>query len=379
MVSTVFLVYVNNTLYKINVVIFCLLILLSLFFFYNKSVLKIDKFNLSWLCFFCWSCLSILWARYEVRVDLLITILFIGVINICISNYIKKEKQLLIFMDAIIIAAAVLELYLISYYGWNNLITTRMDNTILNSNRAGITFSYAVGISVFMFFKEKNFFYIPAILFLGVGVFITGSKSGIINMIIIVSVFMCFKDGKNSIKNVRNLTILALLLLIIYYLVFNVEFFYNIIGRRLILFADALLKSRSDTSTSTRLDMIIFGFQKFTKNPIIGYGLDNYKSMSVYQTYSHSNLIELLFNLGIVGVFFFYRMYYLMVRLLLKFKYTDNTWKGFIIAWLIGEIFINFVGVYYNEFADIGLCFLFYVYLERLGENKPKINKNYIT
>ena len=84
MVSTVFLVYVNNTLYKINVVIFCLLILLSLFFFYNKSVLKIDKFNLSWLCFFGWSCLSILWARYEVRVDLLITILFIGVINICI-------------------------------------------------------------------------------------------------------------------------------------------------------------------------------------------------------------------------------------------------------------------------------------------------------
>lgn len=369
MVSTVFLVYIDNTLYKINVVIFCILILLSRFFFYNNSKLIIDKFNLSWLCFFAWSCISILWARYEVRIDLLITILFIGIINICISNYIKKENQLLVFMDSVIVAAAILELYIISYYGWNNLMNTRMDNDILNSNRAGITFSYAVSISLFMFFKKKKLVYIIGVLFLGVGVFITGSKAGIINMIIIISIFMCFKDGENSLKNIRNLAILALLLGIVYYLVFNVEFFYNVIGIRLISFMDAMLKSQSDTSTNTRLKMITFGLQNFIKNPVLGYGLDNYKSMSAFQTYSHSNLIEIMFNLGIVGTVFFYRMYYLMVKLLFKFKNMDNTWKAFIIGWLIGEGFINFVGVYYNEFVDIGLCFLLYLYLERIAKN----------
>lgn len=64
-----------------------------------------------------------------------------------------------------------------------------------------------------------------------------------------------------------------------------------------------------DTSGAERIDMIREGLQLWVESPIWGHGIDQFRVLTVFDTYSHNNYIELLANLGLVGLLLYYSIY----------------------------------------------------------------------
>lgn len=64
-----------------------------------------------------------------------------------------------------------------------------------------------------------------------------------------------------------------------------------------------------DSSYDKRTEMVEQGFQLWQQAPLFGNGADAFRELSGQGTYSHNNYVELLCNLGVVGVILFYSIY----------------------------------------------------------------------
>ena len=64
-----------------------------------------------------------------------------------------------------------------------------------------------------------------------------------------------------------------------------------------------------DSSYVTRTEMIQQGLQLWKQSPLFGNGTDAFRGLSGRGTYSHNNYVELLCDLGIVGVVLFYALH----------------------------------------------------------------------
>jgi O-antigen ligase len=64
-----------------------------------------------------------------------------------------------------------------------------------------------------------------------------------------------------------------------------------------------------DSSYRTRAEMIQQGIQFWRQAPLFGNGTDAFRSLSGKGTYSHNNYVELLCDLGILGVTLFYALH----------------------------------------------------------------------
>jgi len=64
-----------------------------------------------------------------------------------------------------------------------------------------------------------------------------------------------------------------------------------------------------DSSYRTRAEMIEQGIQLWRQAPLFGNGTDAFRGLSGKGTYSHNNYVELLCDLGIVGVALFYALH----------------------------------------------------------------------
>jgi hypothetical protein len=89
-------------------------------------------------------------------------------------------------------------------------------------------------------------------------------------------------------------------------IVMKIDFFYNILGMRLEKMVYAFLDIGGDSSTIDRLYLIQEGTRLFSANPILGYGLDNFRYLSVMGKYAHNNYIELACDLGLIGAAIYY-------------------------------------------------------------------------
>jgi O-antigen ligase len=64
-----------------------------------------------------------------------------------------------------------------------------------------------------------------------------------------------------------------------------------------------------DNSANVRSDMIRDAVQQWTRSPLWGYGIDQFRWLNSYHEYSHNNYTELLANLGLVGLVLFYAIH----------------------------------------------------------------------
>ncbi len=62
-------------------------------------------------------------------------------------------------------------------------------------------------------------------------------------------------------------------------------------------------------ATSVRSAMIVDGLDVWWSRPAFGNGINQYRFVGSFTTYSHNNFVELLANFGVVGAFMFYLIY----------------------------------------------------------------------
>ena len=132
----------------------------------------------------------------------------------------------------------------------------------------------------------------------------TASKKCLIASAILIIVFILFCYRRVFDKSNPLYAFLITLSLI---LIAFIAFYYitTQYGDRL-LYAQARMDSiLEDKSTQKRYDLIIEGLSVFSKNPIFGVGINNFRYYSSFNTYSHCSYTELLACTGLAGTFLF--------------------------------------------------------------------------
>lgn len=187
--------------------------------------------------------------------------------------------------------------------------------------------------SRFFSFSYVIFLFLTLIVFFKKIFFDVGSKKSVLIYIIIV-VFFLSSTPKKYFK--RQLIILPLL---IFYFgstlltkFTNSDFFY-----RFQSFNDSLFDKRSiDLSTDNRLDMIYLALERFLQRPFFGYGIDSFRILTKYPSYSHNNFVEILHNFGLIGFLSYYYIYFVISYFVLyKWKYLFKKDRFLILSSLL--------------------------------------------
>ena len=200
----------------------------------------------------------------------------------------------------------------------------------------------------------------PAIICV-VMVLTTGSRVALV-LVVLSSLLLFYFNNKNSFKGrIKSIILGILLLFLFYYLLFNVPYFYQIAGVRvenMLKFIGA--EQVYDSSIIIRTYMFRYGLELLKESPLIGYGINNYrillgKDISVI-TYAHSNYIELLVDVGILGAFIYYAMYVNAIICLLKSKNNLNL-RYLFLTFLLVVLIIDVASVnYYSKHIYIVLA-----------------------
>jgi len=319
-----------------------------------KKKLVFNKTLLFYFLFVIISTMSVLYAISPglalVRVK---TIISLFILILSLANYIDNYKKMELLMKYFIYSGLIASIYILSTSDFNNM--GRLGSQLGNVNSIGIILGISAAFIIYFLTFQKKYTYYLYFIIISSTIFLTGSRMSFLFLIMNIVFYIYFIYGrgiKNKLKFIFFSTCLFILFL---YLIFNIPFFYNIIGERierLILWLSG--ESVSENSIYIRFKMIKEGWRMFKEKPILGYGLNNYQVLYAeikggVATYAHNNFIELLVSIGIIGTGIFYLMQILIVIDLIKTsKKIRNEFLIYIfIALTIAYIFSSIATVYY--------------------------------
>ncbi len=212
----------------------------------------------------------------------------------------------------------------------------------------------------------KRLLYTAAIITVYIGMFLSGGRKYVIVPVIFLYILLLNKrDAKGKKHMLRNTVIILIVFFVLYQIIMNVPMFYDSIGHR---FEDAFsLVSddyQADGSTLKRTEMIEAGFERWLKNPLLGYGFDSFKyynesSVTGHFYYSHNNFVELLYNQGIIGFLVYYAFYLYLIYKAVKSN-LDSLHKGFVIGVIVSTMFFEYFGITYSATPNQFLLFFAY-------------------
>lgn len=184
-----------------------------------------------------------------------------------------------------------------------------------NPNALGTTM--VAGIAFILYKLDFKKIYMIILLFSSIFllfyvVILTGSRTSMLSFVLIIIywfVFVFFEELKvlPIAKKLKSILSIVILLSLGYYI------FYPLIEDSIILNRLQLLFEKG---TEVRGEMYLVALDLFKKNPLIGVGFNNYREITIFQTYSHSTYAESLACTGIVGSILYFIPY-----LVILYKY----------------------------------------------------------
>lgn len=208
------------------------------------------------------------------------------------------------------------------------------------------------------------------LIFAGVFMFIillTASRKSLFIPFLVYSIFKLI-GGSNK-RALFNILVISLFLFFILWSVLNIPLLYDMIGYRIDGFLNGYFGEEEDVdgSTRTRMELVEFGLIVFYLRPFLGYGINNFRAVHTsyfgQEIYAHNNYIELLVDLGVVGLVIYYVFYlYLIVKLYQIYKkYHDHLaliFFAIIIALVIVHYgFVAFYSPFNNIILTIATCY----------------------
>ena len=279
-------------------------------------------------CFLCF--LSYFYSRNPaqslVRLRSIWLLLFLLAAGI---NYFSREngpqKFMLLYIGAALLSCVYLAM---SEDLFSNEIIAESIN---NSNVVGTKFAFAAIFSLFFFLQKKQWW--TGLLFAVFIVFIllTASRSAV-TITVIATVALILSNYRQRGRSPVLAVVLAVVFVtVLGFLIFRIDFFYQLIGARLEDAFSLFSEGKGDHSSEKRIQLIRYGWQLFGQHPIFGQGVNTFsssdvKSMLGFQAYSHNTYIELLVGVGLVGTVSYYL---LPVTLLVRsFRVLRNKTAG---------------------------------------------------
>ena len=321
--------------------------------FYKDFKINI-KFNAAdnWMLgFLLISALSVLYAGDIVAtINSLKALIVMFLVCFLIGKEIKKQESLREMLWVTFFSLLIVATYLYLYVDFNSFVLTRIgaaDTGRWNVNIIGIMASIGILIGIFLFgdtTKIMKIFLIASIPFLLYLDIITASRKAIL----MLPIGLCgMQLLNNPTKVIRNLLLIISSSLLAIYLIFDVPFFYELIGWRMEGMI-ALFKGNTlevDSSALSRAMMIQSALTVFYDNPIFGVGLDNFRFFNAVRvTYAHNNFVEIAADLGILGLIAYYWIFVYIVFDYLK-KYKKHSKMRTFLFLVVVVYFINHIGM----------------------------------
>lgn len=330
------------------------------------------NWTLTYVIFFL---LSAIWAIVPKFSLFIIIVRLIPIFAMVFATftYVKKNSTLNGVFFVVYVVGLVTFAYLITHMDefvegvrFGADLNSEDDDIVWNSNSIGINFCFAV-LSGFIFFVNQNrkvlirfFYYITALLLI-IAILLTGSRKAFIMLVIPIFYFMFKKQKKHFFLF---LLLFPVVIIISYEILMNVDIFYMTIGARLEDMVAIITGNTTGQEDSSRSELIKYGIDWFWDNPILGVGLHNFRVLSNQTSqfagryfYAHNNYIELLVDVGIIGLFLYYRAYF---YLFFKLKGKEDTLSYWGMSFLLILFFLGIGEVlYYEPFEQLFFCLIF--------------------
>lgn len=292
-----------------------------LIYFLNRRL----KLQPEIIIYFVWIVWSLWGALYAVKPELfaqqLMTIIQMGILMFLIAGIIAERINLNKLMIAIALGGV---LVLISSLTTEELShAASMDAHVravgLTNNANSFAYHLVfVVIAACYFWQDKLSLLRRSLLIATIGMAIlgtiySGSRKAFLGLMVFFVLLFLFSHAKKIFrKPVVNLAV-AFLLLGSLYVAIDFTLSKTYLGER-------FQYQKVSEGSSTRMEMYNAGLKMIRSHPLVGVGLDNYRVISGFYTYSHSDFIEVAANTGLIGFMLYFSIYYLLWRRLQRIK-----------------------------------------------------------
>lgn len=222
-----------------------------------------------------------------------------------------------------------------------------------NVNTVGMSLGIMSLFMVYYYGKTKKaWILVFSVIVMGI-MLLTGSKKTIVY--IIANVFILYSFSKNK---KFGIIIMISLFAILAYFVFGVDYFYNMIGSRIIDMLGQMgfhiKNAKYSHSTEVRMYMIREAFDMWLQNPIFGGGTNYFLANTITEYgYSHCNVTELLCSYGIVGFILYYIPHLTFLRSYKRIALSDKNIADFGLIVTVMALLIDWMVVTYSSFSTM--------------------------
>ncbi len=358
---------ISNALALILIVLVWVNVVLS-----RKSIV-FNKISLTFLIFILICLCSTFFAiSQNATIEKSKTLFLIFLVMITLVNYTDSYEKLNKFITYFIYSGLLTSIYILLTSDFSEV--TRFGGELGNVNSIGLNIGLSSIFCFYIIISEKKYWYSTFFIVMIPCILLTGSRKALIFVIFNI-ILILYLQNRRSLKKLLKFSIITILVLtFFYYMIFNIPFFYEIIGDRMEnLLAFATGKGSNEGSINIRYNMTIIGLELFKSRPFTGYGIDNYRYLYA-GTYSHNNFIELMVGTGIVGVVFYYLTQIILIKDLSRISRYISEYK--IICYIFIAIAISYIIlspsiVYYY---DKHINFVFAIGSSIVGFSKNTVN-----
>lgn len=348
----------------------------------RKKIVRFNSF-LFFFIIFILTCMVSFFAAIDksLVIEKTKTLILVLTFLVVLTNYIDDEKKLESLVRYIVYSGVIASVYILV----NSDITSmkRLGDVLGNENEMGIIISISFLFSFYLFNLSRKPLYIIFCALMLLTVLLTGSRKSALMIIMAGLIYSYYTNRQNTRSRLKYVITGILSVVALYYLIFNIPVFYMVIGRRFEnLFSFVSGRGTREGSILMRDYMIKLGMEMFTRKPVLGYGLDNYRILLAeatgIMTYSHNNYVELLVGTGIIGAAAFYLMYFNGLTSLMKLLIHNNYLIYMLYAINISIVILGFMLVHYTA-KHFYIILAMSAIVSRISEERrteEKLNEN---
>ena len=285
-------------------------------------------------------------------------IFFVIVYAFCVvSNHTGAYEWILVSINVAILICCVHLSFFGHHYSANRIVLSSNSNpnilgSLLNLGLFSIVYRTRFRLIPFLIA-------IPQVWFVFYNVVMTGSrKSFIVSIAILIiwSFAMATQVFRNGSAELRTLFILVLVCGLLAFYYFYGTFIINteVIAR--------MGTMGNEESNSARIVMYKEAYRIFTKKPLFGGGLDQYRYWSARGGYSHSTYAEAIADFGLIGsILYFMPFVFTILQTIALVIYNRNYHCILILGLCLIELFLGTVQIWFFEMVHIftwGIIFI---------------------
>lgn len=253
-------------------------------------------------------------------------------------------------------------------------LVLRSEEAIFNANTLAI--SAAIAICILVCDKKRHMtpYNVLLIAILASLCILSGTRKALIAAIITIAIYYILRTPEKLLKNA---IIITFSVIVAYIALINIPVLYNTIGNRIESLFSLLMGESGDGSAESRADFIELGLKHFKNRPWIGHGINCFQILpGAFGTYSHSNYVELLFSVGIIGTLAYYSMYIMVLIKSINLYFKQRTDDIVLcIGIILSMFFIDIALVSYYERTNLIIVIICLALSKGNQKNDKKVCK----